>query len=220
MKMNKVAASAACIFLSLLTGVCTADTIDSAIQLTPRQLYCRRDRPWVTFGMYVLGQDSGRPGAAYVGAHDPEKKHGAYMTGDGNWYSADGASLVPAYADLRSGMRPVIFDFPLDLSSMDGWSIYVGYGVLTQADESAAARLDADYERLKAKVASMGRSMPVPDGEQFKRMRVQNDMTMNKKYQAAANMSMALRDLCRPCYEPGNWGSYNHLQCSHPTVTF
>lgn len=220
MKISKFTASAVGIYLSLLTGVDSAFAGDSAIQLTPPQLYCRSDRGWVTFGMYILGKDHGRPGAAFVGAHEPAFQHSAFMTPDGNWYNTDGGSLVPAFADLRDGMRPVIFDFPLDLSNMEGWPVYVGYGVLTSADEAELAAQQATYEAAKAKAATMGRTVTLPDPEQLKRQRAQDDMTKNKKYQYVGTMTTGLRAFCQPCYKSGRWTSAERQRCSRPSVSF
>lgn len=148
------------------------------------EVKCVDDQP-TYLETYQIPQ-AGRPGLVFVGAHNPDETIGSFLTPTG-WTQYEGGLYQP-YLRYDNGLPPSVTIKSI-LPSTDrstvteqGWSIYVGYGVLTpEAMDQVKNRRDALNEIKPQRVAE-GKWDPSYDSDDsFKLALVQKNMTDNNQ---------------------------------------
>lgn len=151
---------------------------NSTITTGPVRLDCHGANipPVATVKLNVNGVDQGLPGLIYVGAANPEQTDAQFFS---NAWQEMGSGLFPIYAVVRSGLQSVDISFPLNASFV-GWSVYVGYGALSLADEQKVEVRRRGFDHAKIRNPQMT-AHQIPD-DNLRATLIQMDMTKNTKY--------------------------------------
>lgn len=172
----------ACVMFVAFNGASYAGPLsfsnNSTIATGPVRLDCHGANipPVATVKLNVNGVDQGLPGLIYVGAANPDQTDAQFFS---NGWQEIGSGLFPIYAVVRSGLESVDVSIPLS-TSLVGWSVYVGYGALSMADEHKVEVRRQALDHAKTLNPQM-RANQIPD-DNLRATLIQMDMTKNTKY--------------------------------------
>lgn len=164
---------------------------NSTIKVSGVQFYCSTNgNPVVTARLLVNQEDRGLPGVVYVAAHNDEQTE-AWFSQGGTWVEWQ-SGYFPMYSINGGGIQDTTITLELPAansrSTLPGVApfanIFIGYGVLTNANEAMVQRVAAANAAARAKTPD--RNLPVMDPDHQRRAYVQEDLTKKVKYQMIA----------------------------------
>ncbi|MCD5327927.1 hypothetical protein ACFFU8_09165 [Chromobacterium piscinae] len=152
------------------------------------RLACSPDfRPVIQDAVAV--NEPGQPGLVFVGMHSPDQRTAYFLNLQGGWDAYQGGLYQPA-ARYDAGLPS---SYPLTRylpgtpsytsAAFQGWTIYLGYGVLTpKAQGMVKTRRDA-LNQLRPERVAQGKWNPEYDSDdRFKLSLIQKDLMDNQKY--------------------------------------
>ncbi|WP_207002665.1 hypothetical protein [Trinickia mobilis] len=145
--------------------------------------------------------EAGQPGLVFVGMYNPAKTQADYLAQSGAWGTYQGG-LYPPYGRYDAGLPgsvQVLVPLPGNdgtTNAVLGWTMYVGYGVLTpDAQAQVQARRSALNSMRAQRIAAGTWNAAYDSDDQFKWSLVQKDLTDNGKY----HLSLVIPPLnCNP----------------------
>jgi len=183
----------------------------STISVAGLQMFCVNEEPYVKVDLIIKGEDLGRPGILYVGAHDPAKTHAQFFVAyeaprtsvvgrnalmqfqsfasySGAWQTWDG-SLLPPHWVARGGFAgPVTLSIPLGASANVDGEFYDKTGWLLYVGYGVLTVQDEEKVQramdgvAKVKAKFPDRPIPAVEADHYRRIMIQEDMSQNAKY--------------------------------------
>ncbi|MGY8527612.1 hypothetical protein [Paracidovorax citrulli] len=180
---------------ALLTEVASAQVGRPNLRVLDAEVVCQNYRPFVSLTLPVMPADVGRPGLLYVGMHDPNMAHAAFLSGAA-WHRYQGG-LFPVYSTVQGGLGSSRLLLPLnEYVAGSGWKLYVGYGALSSLAESRVAQASAAIEAAKA--ISPKAITGTVDADHYRRTLIQTDMSQGGKFAYVDTGVEHSPDVCRP----------------------
>lgn len=173
----KKAIGIAAILMAAAAGAVAQIVSQPAITAVGVQVFCQGLQPFVSFVLPVKPNDRGRAGLVYVGMKDQAAANAMFLQGS-SWYSWS-SGMFPVYA-VSSWLNDQSFTLPLNSNlAGGGWSLYVGYGVLT---DEAELRVKSYVQTMQQSEAIAGKKVSGIDPDHYRRTLVQSDMVQSGKY--------------------------------------
>lgn len=183
----------------------------STISTTGLQIFCLNEEPYVRVDLIINGEDLGRPGILYVGAHDPAKTraqffvayetprtpvagHGTQMqfhsfsSYSGAWQTWDGSLLPPHWVAHGGFAGPVTLSIPLGASANVDGEFYDKTGWLLYVGYGVLTiQGEEKVQRAmdgveKVKAKFPERQIPAVEADHYRRILIEDDMGQNAKY--------------------------------------
>lgn len=168
---------------------------DSTIAIGAVQAYCIATQPYISVQLLINASDAGRPGLVYVASHDPDQTMGEGYS-SGGWEVLQ-SQMLPILIIARSGLVNTTLNIPMNNpGGKQGWSLYVGYGVLTDKDEAMVQQSMVAVAKMRA--AHPERQVPSIDPDYQRRVLIQQDMTKNAKYKLVRKWTPDIAGMCQP----------------------
>ena len=144
--------------------------------------------PVPTYSETIQISQSGMPGLVWVGATDSGQQWAEVLTLNNTWNSYNGG-LYPPFARYDSGLPSsvnVLAPLPVTdgtTGSIVGWTIYVGFGMLSaQAQQEVQARRAFLNQNQAAMIANGTWNSAYASDDQEKWALAQQDLTQNQRY--------------------------------------
>lgn len=167
-------------------------SFDSTIKVSGVQFFCGGSgNPVVSAKLLVNPEDRGLPGVVYVAAHNDEKTEAWFMQGN-TWVEWQ-SGYFPMYSINGNGIQDTTITLELPATNIRPTApgvapfanIFIGYGVLTTANEAVVQKVAAANAAARAKTPNQ--KLPVMDPDHHRRAYVQEDLTKKVKYQMIAS---------------------------------